>query len=173
MSGAGLGDEFGARDPTSTELQFGFSERVLYLPDTDHIRMMPSASRKYLGLATKRCEPPHADAASLSFRDAELLRKQVLDWKLTEEGASLCLCRAWSARDAECAAALASRLTELAGEEGYADGLACSGDREVTATLRRPGGGGVTECDFVLAAKLDSLDLSDLVVARPKRVTYY
>lgn len=76
---------------------------MLYDANTDHIRAIPSSFRKYIGLATKRCVPAQgarerppltpsrcspspAGADPLAFRDAELLRKQVLDWKLVEEG---------------------------------------------------------------------------------------
>ena len=56
---------------------------------------------------------------------------------------------------------------------GYEAALQCSGETVVTLNLSSPGLGGLTESDFVLAAKLDAQPLSDLVVVARKRTTYY
>ena len=56
---------------------------------------------------------------------------------------------------------------------GYESGLQCSGDACVTAVITTPGLGGLSESDFILAAKLDVLPLADLVVPPRKRTTYY
>jgi len=45
-----------------------------------------AGARERPPLTLSRCSPSPAGAPPLAFRDAELLRKQVLDWKLVEEG---------------------------------------------------------------------------------------
>lgn len=55
----------------------------------------------------------------------------------------------------------------------YEAALHVSGDGTVTAVIVTPGLGGLTESDFVLAAKLDSLALTDLVIAQRRKTTYY
>ena len=66
-----------------------------------------------------------------------------------------------------------SRLRATAAEEGYGEALGCSGEAVVTLSISSPGLDGLTESDFVLAAKLDAQPLSDLVVVARRRTTYY
>lgn len=122
--------------------------------------MIPSKFREYIGLASKRRVPETAPppqpplslprscsvappgSALLTYREAELMRKQVLDWKLVEgeAGSALqlrraplhgcyrlcsslfsrrfCLRRSWTAKDEAAGRELVTRLRATAKEEG-------------------------------------------------------
>lgn len=69
--------------------------------------------------------------------------------------------------------ALSTLSSVSAGPPGYTEGLTVTGDKEVTAQVVTQQLPGLRDADFVLAAKLDALTLSDLIVARPKRSFYY
>ena len=97
--------------------------------------------------------------------------------------------RTWSAKDAAAARELRARLHAVAAEEGaffapsrpamltvppgYEAALDCSGEGVIAAIISSPGLSGLTESDFVLAAKMDSLDLAELIVPLRRRTSYY
>ena len=56
---------------------------------------------------------------------------------------------------------------------GHAAAAEVSGDDSVTVELWTAALGGLTENDFIVAAKLDALPLSDLVVAVKKKTFFF
>jgi hypothetical protein len=102
--------------------------------------------------------------------------------------------RVWQAKDAAAAKELAARVTQLATGEGALTRLAVAGltcrlttrlrpghtaatevaaDNSVTVELWTSALGGLTENDFIVAAKLDAMPLSDLVVVAKKRTYFF
>lgn len=151
---SGGAPEIGARDPTQAELDSNFNDKIVSHANTDHLIAIPAAARQYLGLAGR---PLVAGGPPLTLKAAELLRKQVLDWRLVEAPLVL-LRRVWVARDAAAAAELRDRLLALAA--GYSVRVAAEGPA-VMAELGAEAG--VTEADLVFAARTDALPLADLL----------
>jgi pterin-4a-carbinolamine dehydratase len=65
-------------------------------------------------------------------------------------------------------------VQEVATEEGYAAAVHVSqAGEQITVDVSSPGLDGVTDNDFILAAKVDSLDLADLVKPARRRTQFY
>lgn len=79
-----LGD-FGARDPTTIELESNFGDKVIGFAGTDHNILIPSASQ--FGLAEKSCKPLAPGTPALSEDEAKALLRKVMIQSL-----SLCYC---------------------------------------------------------------------------------
>jgi len=103
--------------------------------------------------------------------------------------------RVWRAKDAASAKELSARVTQLAAAEGVlsvagAAPRVCNfhsraprtghtakteagADDSVTVELWTSAVGGLTENDFIVAAKLDALSFADLVVTAKKRTYFF
>ena len=85
------------------------------------------------------------------------------------------LVRSWTARSAEAGAELAARASALADREGHALASASvavvSGLETVEVTLRTAAVGGLTENDFIVAAKLNEMATADL--EPPKKARFW
>ena len=101
--------------------------------------------------------------------------------------------RVWRAKDAAAAKELSARVTQLAAAEGACLSVAvllreslshapptghtakteAGADDSVTVELWTSAVGGLTENDFIVAAKLDALSFADLVVTAKKRTYFF
>lgn len=85
------------------------------------------------------------------------------------------LVRAWTARDAAAGKELARRATALAQREGHALARASvasiSGLETVEVTLQTAALKGLTENDFIVAAKLNEMETADLEL--PKKARFW
>lgn len=82
--------------------------------------------------------------------------------------------RTWLAKDEASGKQLAARVQEVATEEGYTAALHVShAGEQVTVDVASPGIGGLTDNDFILAAKVDSLDFTDVVKPARRRTQFY
>lgn len=102
--------------------------------------------------------------------------------------------RVWRAKDGASAKELSARVAQLAAAEGalprlfraanarshrrvpspgHAAATEVGADDSVTVELWTSALGGLTENDFIVAAKLDALSLSDLVVSAKKRTYFF
>lgn len=165
-----FGEDFGARDPYAAELESNFGEKVLGNWNTDHIIKPPDALGKVIGLAARAC----ADAAPGLLDDStrERLRQQVPGWRVVTPpgGGAMLIQQEWTVKDAESAQRLVDSIGELAKEQGHAPAsVEAVGGTTVVAQLTTGGAGGLTEADFILAAKVNSLDLSPLLPKRKQR----
>ncbi|QDU19967.1 4a-hydroxytetrahydrobiopterin dehydratase [Urbifossiella limnaea] len=109
------------------------------------------------GLAAKRCTPCSGTAQSLPADDVHRLLREVPDWSLTPGGDRIR--RAWHARDFATALAFFNRIGGIADEEDHHPDLHLTDYRCVVVELWTHAVGGLTENDFILAAKIDSLPL--------------
>ena len=132
----------------------------------------PAGLEKLVGLHTKSVTPAAA-AALLSVPDAVRLRQQVAGWRLADDGTTpASLSRTWTAKDGAAATALLERLTATAAAEGHAVAKAdVVGGTTVAVDLATPAVGGLTEADFIVAAKLNAVDVADL--AAPKKARFW
>jgi len=104
-------------------------------------------------LASKICVPCRGGVPPLAGKELELLAKEVPQWKLVEGHH---ITRAFSFQDFSQALAFVNKVGEIAESQGHhPDILLAWGKAEVTTWTHKIDG--LTESDFILAAKIDQL----------------
>jgi 4a-hydroxytetrahydrobiopterin dehydratase len=83
------------------------------------------------------------------------LLPEIPDWKLTADGRRLR--REWRVKDFVTALAFFDQVGRVAEEEDHHPDLHLTGYRNVAIELSTHAVGGLTENDFILAAKIDSI----------------
>ena len=104
-------------------------------------------------LANKTCVPCHGDVRALKGRDLESLHREVLLWKVVTEHH---ITRTFTFPDFRKALDFVNRVGEVAEQQGHhPDILLAWGKAEVTLWTHKIDG--LTESDFIMAAKIDRL----------------
>ena len=105
-------------------------------------------------LATKRCIPCEGGAAPLSKEEAEKLMKELKDWTLS--GDSRWISKEHTFKDFKEALAFTGNVGAIAEKEGHHPDIQLSWGK-VVVELTTHAIGGLSENDFILAAKIDRL----------------
>jgi len=108
-------------------------------------------------LAAEHCKPCSGDVSPLPADDVRRLLREVPDWSLAPGGDRIR--REWRARDFAAALAFFHRIGEVADREDHHPDVHLTGYRNVAVELWTHAAGGLTENDFILAAKIDALPL--------------
>jgi 4a-hydroxytetrahydrobiopterin dehydratase len=108
-------------------------------------------------LAEKHCVPCEGGVKLLTPEKANGLLTSVPHWKITAEGNRLR--RDWRVRDFMAAIAFFERVAEIAEHEDHHPDLHLVGYRNVHIEIWTHAVGGLTENDFILAAKIDQLNV--------------
>ncbi|XP_057778499.1 probable pterin-4-alpha-carbinolamine dehydratase, chloroplastic [Salvia miltiorrhiza] len=153
-----LGD-FGARDPFPAEIESNFADKVQGNVNTEHKILIPNASA--LSLAQMNCAPI-SDLQQLSVDDAKKLLFKVVGWKLVDEGEGLKLEGLWKVRDEKCGEELINRIRDKVESTGHLPELHFEAPNQVRARLWTSSIGGLSFNDFIVAAKIDEIKVSDL-----------
>jgi len=104
-------------------------------------------------LAEKNCVPCRGGVPALAGRELEALAKEVLQWKVVEGHH---LVRAFKFPDFQKALDFVNRVGAVAEKQGHhPDILLAWGKAEITLWTHSVNG--LTESDFILAAKIDQL----------------
>src|SRR5262245_38704166 len=106
-------------------------------------------------LTRKRCAPCEGGVPPLS---AEQVRNYLTDlpgWRLTADGRGIR--REWRVKDFQAGLDFFHRVGRLAEAEGHHPDLHLTGYRDVAVELTTHAIGGLSENDFILAAKIDRL----------------
>ncbi len=104
-------------------------------------------------LADKKCVPCRGGVPPLSGKDLELLAKQVPHWKVVDAHH---ITRAFTFPDFRQALDFVNKVGAIAEEQGHHPDILLSwGKAEVTTWTHKING--LTESDFILAAKIDRL----------------
>ena len=106
-------------------------------------------------LVKKHCAPCEGGVPKLSAPEAAPYLKEVPHWKLTADGQRIR--REWRVKDFLTALDFFRRVGALAEEEGHHPDLHLTGYRNVAIEIWTHAIGGLSENDFILAAKLDEL----------------
>ncbi len=107
-------------------------------------------------LAERRCVPCEAGVPPLTAEQAAPLLAQLDGWQVEDAGGHLQLARAFRFPDFMAAVDFVNRITPIAEAEGHHPDLLVTWGR-VRVQLWTHAAGGLTENDFVLAAKIDRL----------------
>lgn len=94
----------------------------------------------------------------LSRDEAAALLKQVDHWELSHEGQRIR--RRWTAKNFMAGIEFFNKVAELAEQEGHHPDLHLEGYRHVIVELWTHAVSGLTENDFILAAKIDQMPIA-------------
>lgn len=110
-----------------------------------------------IDLTGKKCKPCEGGVDPLTREQAEELLKQTPDWTITDDG--IRIRREWVARNFMAALEFFQAVAEVAEDEGHHPDLHLVGFRNVTVELWTHAIGGLSENDFIVAAKIDQLPI--------------
>ena len=104
-------------------------------------------------LADKKCVPCRGDVPPLAGKDLELLSKHLPHWKVVDAHH---ITRAFTFPDFRQALDFVNKVGAIAEEQGHHPDILLSwGKAEITTWTHKING--LTESDFILAAKIDQL----------------
>lgn len=106
-------------------------------------------------LTKKRCAPCEGGIPALSPNQVQQMLNAVPDWRLTADGKRLR--REWRVKDFLEGLDLFHRVGQLAEDEGHHPDLHLTGYRNVSIEIWTHAIGGLSENDFILAAKIDQV----------------
>lgn len=109
-------------------------------------------------LARKKCSPCEGGVPPLSTEEARAYLQAVEGWRLAPEGQRIR--RQWRAKNFMAAIDFFNKLAELAEREGHHPDLFLEGYRNVTVELTTHAIGGLSENDFILAAKINQVPIA-------------
>ncbi len=108
-------------------------------------------------LRRKQCVPCEGGVPVVPRTEALRLLQDLPGWQLTPDGVRIR--REWVAKNFLAAIEFFQRVATLAEEEGHHPDLHLVGYRHVAIELWTHAIGGVSENDFILAAKIDALPI--------------
>lgn len=115
-------------------------------------------------LSAKKCVPCNSkDIRSMTEQSANELISKVAGWNLVNEGGTLKLNRSWKVKSFTKGLELFKLVADVAEAEGHHPDLHLVGWNNVTIEIWTHSVGGLTENDFIMASKLNDLDLHHLL----------
>jgi 4a-hydroxytetrahydrobiopterin dehydratase len=166
-----FGENLGARDPFAGEIESNFGEKVLGNYNTEHIIRPPDAMAEITSLAKKKCVPSEGGALSrLEESQINILRNQCPGWRMsaTAEGME-CIACDWKVKSFTAALDLMRRIGDIAEGEGHHPDMHLTGYNNLRAELTTHALGGLTLNDFIVAAKVNDLEIGDLLPKRKQK----
>ena len=106
-------------------------------------------------LASKKCLPCEGGVDKLTPEEALAQLQSLSGWRLTHDG--LRIRKDWVAKGFTAALDFFNRVAQLAEQEGHHPDLHLEGYRNVWIEIWTHAIGGLSENDFILAAKIDQL----------------
>ena len=108
-------------------------------------------------LKQKKCEPCEGGVDKIQSREAKQQIKELNGWELTDDAGWLR--KKWIVKDFMAAINFFEKVAKLAEEEGHHPDLHLKGYRNVIVEISTHAIGGLSENDFILAAKIDDLPI--------------
>lgn len=108
-------------------------------------------------LVRKKCLPCEGGVAPSTLEEAKAQLEQLPGWRLTHEGKRIR--RDWKVKNFLAGMDFFQRCAEVAEEDGHHPDLHLEGYRNVSVELWTHAIGGLSENDFILAAKIDQLPI--------------
>lgn len=112
-------------------------------------------------LATKHCVPCEGGVPKLSADDAAEQAGRLSGWSITPDGKAIR--KRWTAKNFMAAIEFFQRVAEVAEEEQHHPDLHLEGYKKVMIEISTHAIGGLSENDFILAAKIDMLPINGKV----------
>jgi 4a-hydroxytetrahydrobiopterin dehydratase len=108
-------------------------------------------------LAKQRCRPCEGGVLPVEQDEAETIVKQLSGWELSPDRQRIH--RRWAAKDFQAGMDFLNRVAKLAEEEDHHPDVHLVGYRNVTLELSTHAIGGLSQNDFILAAKINELPI--------------
>jgi 4a-hydroxytetrahydrobiopterin dehydratase len=108
-------------------------------------------------LQLKKCRPCEGGVEKLSPQEAAENLKSLADWRISQDG--LRLEKEWNVKNFKAGIDFINRVAEVAEDEGHHPEIHLTGFRHVWIEIWTHAVGGLTENDFILAAKIDQLPI--------------
>ncbi|CAA3022945.1 pterin-4-alpha-carbinolamine dehydratase [Olea europaea subsp. europaea] len=163
-TGTDMVGDFGARDPFPAEIESNFTEKVLGNVDTEHKILIPTAAA--LSLSQQQCTPISHLQQPIPEDEAKKMLFKVVGWRLVHEEGGIKLQGLWKLRDFKCAVELINRICRVVEPTGHFPTLHLEQPNQVRAELWTASIGGLSMNDFIVAAKIDEIKTSDLVLRK-------
>ncbi len=112
-------------------------------------------SAQIQNLTSRKCQPCEKGAAPLGWKEAKDYLQNVPKWQLAENGKGIS-CQ-FIMKDFMSAVQFIERMAQLAEEEDHHPDLHLTGYRKLRIDLATHSIGGLSQNDFILAAKIDQL----------------
>lgn len=112
---------------------------------------------KIAELKAKKCKPCEGGVLPVSPQEAQRLLRDLPGWTLSEDGKRIR--KEWTAKHFMAAMDFFNQVAELAEDEGHHPDLHLVGYRSVAIELWTHAIGGLSENDFITAAKIDDLPI--------------
>jgi 4a-hydroxytetrahydrobiopterin dehydratase len=106
-------------------------------------------------LTARRCAPCEGGVPPLSREESEGLLPSVLGWTIDDDGQRIR--RSWTLKNFMAGIDFFNKVAALAEDEGHHPDLHLEGYRNATIVLWTHAIGGLSENDFILAAKIENL----------------
>jgi 4a-hydroxytetrahydrobiopterin dehydratase len=108
-------------------------------------------------LLNKKCVPCEGGVPKLTPHEAEQQLRQLHGWQLTHNHERIR--KAWAVKNFMAAIEFFGKVAQLAEDEGHHPDLHLEGYRNVSIEIWTHAIGGLSENDFILAAKIDQLPI--------------
>ena len=109
-------------------------------------------------LQTKKCRPCEGGVERLSHQEAHESLRSLTGWRISQDG--LRLEKEWLVQNFKAGMDFINRIAEIAEDEGHHPEIHLTGFRHVWIEIWTHAVGGLTENDFILAAKIDLLPVA-------------
>ena len=106
-------------------------------------------------LVTKKCKPCEGGVDPVPPDEAKAQVEKLAGWKLNSDGKSIR--KQWKVKDFDTALSFFQQVAKIANAEDHHPDLHLTGYRNVAIELSTHAIGGLSENDFILAAKIDQL----------------
>ncbi|MGE3315266.1 MAG: 4a-hydroxytetrahydrobiopterin dehydratase [Planctomycetaceae bacterium] len=107
------------------------------------------------GLSSRHCKPCHGETEPVPLSEAEAKLTSLRGWKLTDGGKAIR--REWTVKDFAEGMQFLNRVAEIAEEEDHHPDLCLENYRDVAIVLSTHAIRGLSDNDFIMAAKIDEL----------------
>jgi 4a-hydroxytetrahydrobiopterin dehydratase len=120
--------------------------------------MNRTQTKETAALKDRECQTCNKETPPLERAEAERLHKQIKAWKLDAEGKSLR--REYEVRDFAAGVEFINRVAAIAEDQDHHPDVHITNYRELTIVLTTHAIKGLSENDFILAAKIDELPVA-------------
>nr|XP_043610252.1 pterin-4-alpha-carbinolamine dehydratase 2, mitochondrial [Erigeron canadensis] len=128
--------------------------------DSASNRRILNGFRAFSDLSLQKCVPCNRkDLKPMTEQNANVLKPKVPEWELLIDGGVMKLCRKWKVKNFLQGLEFFKVVGDLAEAEGHHPDLHLVGWNNVTVEIWTHACGGLTENDFILAAKINNLPL--------------